>query len=99
MYLPCLLIYATLLSCAAVDYLVTIACRVPLLMDIGGELAARWLPGIAAGESRVAVGLEQNLLVEDAHLADLLLLQSGPAVHAARMSFHDITYRPRADTL
>ena len=47
----------------------------PLLRQIGGELAGSWLPGIAAGEAKVVVGLQQNLLVEDAHIADLLLLQ------------------------
>lgn len=55
---------------------------VPLLQDIGGELAAQWLPGIAAGEARVVVGLEQNLLAEDAHVADLLLLQKNGVIHA-----------------
>ena len=54
----------------------------PLLQDVGGELAAHWLPRIAAGEARVAVGLEQNLLVEDAHVADMLLLQRGAAWYA-----------------
>ena len=54
----------------------------PLLRDIGGQLASDWLPRIAAGEARVAVGLEQNLLVEDAHVADLLLLQRGDAWYA-----------------
>ena len=55
----------------------TALVAVPLLRDIGGELAAQWLPKIAAGEAKVVVGLEQNLLVEDAHVADLLLLQQG----------------------
>lgn len=56
---------------------------VPMLQEIGGDLAAQWLPKIAAGEARVVVGLEQNLVVEDAHIADLLLLQRGDAVLAA----------------
>jgi alkylation response protein AidB-like acyl-CoA dehydrogenase len=56
---------------------------VPMLREIGGELAATWLPKIAAGEARVIVGLEQNLLVEDAHVADLLLLQRGDRIVAA----------------
>ena len=55
----------------------TALVAVPLLRDLGGELAAEWLPGIAAGESKVVVGLERNLLVEDAHVADLLLLERG----------------------
>jgi len=54
----------------------------PLLRRVGGGLAATWLPRIAAGEAKVVVGLEQNLLVEDAHVADLLLLQRGEAWYA-----------------
>ncbi|MDP5063525.1 MAG: acyl-CoA/acyl-ACP dehydrogenase [Haliea sp.] len=50
---------------------------VPLLQDLGGELAAHWLPLAASGEARVIVALEQNLLAEDAHVADLLLLERG----------------------
>lgn len=56
---------------------------VPMLREIGGELAAQWLPRIAAGEAAVVVGLEQNLVVEDAHIADLLLLQRGDTMLAA----------------
>jgi alkylation response protein AidB-like acyl-CoA dehydrogenase len=54
----------------------------PLLARLGGDLASTWLPGIATGEAKVIVGLEQNLLVEDAHIADLLLLQRGDAWYA-----------------
>jgi alkylation response protein AidB-like acyl-CoA dehydrogenase len=61
----------------------TVLVAAPMLRDIGGELAAQWLPGIASGEAKVVVGLEQNLLVEDAHVADLLLLQRGDQVIAA----------------
>jgi alkylation response protein AidB-like acyl-CoA dehydrogenase len=60
----------------------TALVAVPLLRQLGGELAADWLPRIAGGEAKVVVGLEQNLLVEDAHVADLLLLQRGDAIHA-----------------
>jgi alkylation response protein AidB-like acyl-CoA dehydrogenase len=56
---------------------------VPMLSAIGGELAAQWLPKIAAGESKVVVGLAQNLVVEDAHIADLLILQQGETLVAA----------------
>jgi alkylation response protein AidB-like acyl-CoA dehydrogenase len=55
---------------------------VPLLQDIGGELAAHWLPRVAAGEARVVVGLEHTVLVGDALVADLLLLQKEGAIHA-----------------
>jgi len=60
----------------------TVLVAVPLLRDMGGQLAGEWLPRIAAGEAVVAVGLEQNLLVEDAHIADLLLVQRGDAWYA-----------------
>ncbi len=55
----------------------------PLLNDLGGELAAEWSPRIAAGEAKVVVGLQQNALVEDAHVADLLILQRGGDLIAA----------------
>ena len=60
----------------------TALVAVPTLTGIGGELAADWLPRIAAGQAKVVVGLEQNLLVEDAHVADLLLLQRGAELFA-----------------
>jgi alkylation response protein AidB-like acyl-CoA dehydrogenase len=61
----------------------TAMVAVPMLVEIGGDLAAQWLPKVAAGEAKVIVGLEQNLLVEDAHVADLLLLQRGDSIVAA----------------
>ncbi len=61
----------------------TAMVAVPLLRELGGDFAAQWLPKVAAGEARVVVGLEQNLLVEDAHVADLLLLQRGDELVAA----------------
>lgn len=61
----------------------TVLVAAPMLRDLGGELAAQWLPRISSGEAKVVVGLEQNLLVEDAHVADLLLLQRGDQVIAA----------------
>jgi alkylation response protein AidB-like acyl-CoA dehydrogenase len=56
---------------------------VPMLVEFGGELAAQWLPRIVAGEAKVVVGLRQNLVVEDAHVADLLLIQQGDTLFAA----------------
>ena len=55
---------------------------VPMINALSDELKAEWLPKIAAGEAKVAVGLEENLLVEDAHVADLLILQKGDELHA-----------------
>lgn len=61
----------------------TVLVAVPLLRDCGNaELAAQWLPRIAAGEARIAVGLDCNPLVADAHVANLLLLQHGDELHA-----------------
>lgn len=54
-----------------------------LLRDAGNAaLAAEWLPRIAAGEARIAVGHPVNPLVADAHIADLLLLPRGEEIHA-----------------
>ena len=61
----------------------TALVSVPVLGKIGGDLAAQWLPRIAAGEAKVIVGVEQNELVEDAHVADLMILQQGENVVAA----------------
>jgi alkylation response protein AidB-like acyl-CoA dehydrogenase len=60
----------------------TVLVAVPMLKELGGDLAETWLPKIASGEAKVIVGLEQNLLVEDAHVADLLLLERGGEVFA-----------------
>ncbi len=54
----------------------------PLLASLGGDLAANWLPKIAAGEAQVAVGLAEAGLVADADRADLLLLQRDGWLHA-----------------
>jgi alkylation response protein AidB-like acyl-CoA dehydrogenase len=54
-----------------------------LLRDAGhAALAAEWLPRVAAGDARLAVGHPINLLVADAHVADLLLLADGDAIRA-----------------
>jgi len=55
----------------------TSAVAVPLLRDLGGALADEWLPRIAAGEARIAVGHPALRFVEDAEGADLLLLPHG----------------------
>ncbi|MBU71583.1 acyl-CoA dehydrogenase family protein [Spongiibacter sp.] len=55
----------------------------PLLAECGNaELAAEWLPKMASGDARVVVGLGINKLVEDAHCADLLLLEQDGAIYA-----------------
>ncbi len=69
----------------------TALVAVPLLQQIGGELAAEWLPRIAAGEAKVVVGIAENGLVEDAHVADLLLLEDGARLVAATQA--EVTLR------
>ncbi|MEP5567022.1 MAG: acyl-CoA dehydrogenase family protein [Halioglobus sp.] len=75
----------------------TALVAVPLLTDIGGELAEQWLPKIAAGDAKVVVGLEQNMLVEDAHVADLLLLQQGDSLVAASADAVDLSLNESVD--
>ena len=54
-----------------------------MLRDAGNAaLAAAWLPRVAAGDARLALGHPVNPLVADAHVADLLLLPHGEEIHA-----------------
>ena len=59
-----------------------VAVAAPLLAELGGPVAEEWLPRMASGEARVAVGLECNPVVAHAAAADLLLLQRGDELHA-----------------
>lgn len=55
----------------------------PVLLASGNEgLQSEWLPKIASGEAKVMVGSALNPLVEDAHIADLLLLERDGAFYA-----------------
>jgi alkylation response protein AidB-like acyl-CoA dehydrogenase len=63
--------------------IVTSAVAVPLLVELGDEgLCERWLPGVSGGETRLAVGHPVSPFVEDADVADLLVLPHGDALHA-----------------
>ena len=75
----------------------TVMVAVPLLNDIGGELAAHWLPKVASGDAKVIVGLQQNLLVEDAHVADLVLIQQGETLYAATPDQVSLGYNESVD--
>ncbi len=75
----------------------TAMVAVPLLTALGGELADTWLPAIAGGEARVVVGLERNLLVEDAHVADLLLLERGGGLLALEPGQVTLRYNESVD--
>ncbi len=53
----------------------------PLLAALP-ELGNAWLPKIAAGEARVQVAIGDDALVEDAHIASLLILERSGALYA-----------------
>jgi alkylation response protein AidB-like acyl-CoA dehydrogenase len=74
-----------------------VAVAVPLLREVGGALATSFLPRIAAGEAIVAVGHPVSPFVEDAHVADLLLLAAGDELHAVRPADARITEQPAND--
>jgi len=63
-------------------------------LPAGHTLAAEWLPKIAAGEARLAVGGPLNPRVADAHVADLLLLHHNDEVHAVPQSAVKLVANP-----
>jgi alkylation response protein AidB-like acyl-CoA dehydrogenase len=71
----------------------TAAVAAPLLAELGGDLAARWLKPLAVGEAIVAVGHPISDLVDDAPIADLLLLARDGALHA--LTPDDVTNTPQ----
>jgi alkylation response protein AidB-like acyl-CoA dehydrogenase len=81
-----------------VPLVATAAVAVPLLVELGdADLAARWLPPIAAGQALVAVGHGASPYVTDADRADLLLLPHGEEVHALDPSEVRVTRQPGND--
>jgi alkylation response protein AidB-like acyl-CoA dehydrogenase len=75
----------------------TAAVAVPLLREIGGALAEEWLPRVAAGDAVVAVGHPISPFVEDAHVAELLLLAWDGELHAVHRGDACITEQPAND--
>jgi len=77
----------------------TTAIGVPLLVEAGSEaLQKEWLPRVAAGEAVLTVALHGTRLVTDAHIADLLLLQTPDgAVHAVGKDRFSATWQPSLD--
>jgi alkylation response protein AidB-like acyl-CoA dehydrogenase len=75
----------------------TATVAVPLLREVGGALAADWLPRIAAGDAIVAVGHPVSPFVEDAHVADLLLLAHEDELHALKRGDAKVTEQPAND--
>ncbi|WP_269617681.1 acyl-CoA dehydrogenase family protein [Zhongshania sp. BJYM1] len=71
---------------------------VPTIMEVGDSaFAEQWLPKIASGEAKVVVGLEVNNLVEDAHIADLLILEKAGAVYAVEAGAVELRYNESID--
>ncbi len=76
----------------------TVLVAVPLINALSDDAVKfAWLPRIASGEAKVAVGLSENLLVADAHIADLLLLQNGDEIHAVTKSQVQLTHNESID--
>jgi len=68
-----------------------------LLADVGGEIAERWLPKLAAGAAVATVGHPINPVVADAHVADLLLLPRDGGLYAVERGDARITEQPCSD--
>jgi alkylation response protein AidB-like acyl-CoA dehydrogenase len=70
-----------------------------LLKKLPSDIALKraWLPRIAEGKARVAVGHPVNLLVADAAMADLLLLWHNDEVHALTRDQVELTLNPSID--
>jgi alkylation response protein AidB-like acyl-CoA dehydrogenase len=75
----------------------TAAVAAPLIAELGGELAARWLKPLAVGEAIAAVGHPVSPFVDDAHVADLLLLERDGELHAVAPSGVRLIPQPHND--
>ena len=76
----------------------TAAVGVPLLRGLDSkELGERWLGGVAAGEVILAVGHSVSPFVNDAHIADLLLLPHDGEIHAVPREKAALTHQPSND--
>jgi alkylation response protein AidB-like acyl-CoA dehydrogenase len=81
--------------------LATAYVAVGLLNSLPEDSPARttWLPGIADGSARVAVGHPVDPLVADAHVATLLLLHHQDEVHAVPAGAVSLTANPSIDPI
>ncbi len=76
----------------------TVLVAVPLIASLTNDtFKTEWLPKIADGSAKVAVGLELNLLVEDAHVADILIMQKGSALYAVDPKAATIEFNASVD--
>lgn len=68
------------------------------LVEVGTEpQREKWLPMIAAGEAVVTLGLEDQLLVTDAHVAEVIVLARGDQLHAVPADHFTATAQPAFD--
>jgi alkylation response protein AidB-like acyl-CoA dehydrogenase len=72
---------------------------VGLLNALGSDsaISETWLPRVAKGSARVAVGHPENPLVADAHVAALLLLCANDEIHAVAPDDVKLTANPSLD--
>jgi len=75
----------------------TALVAVPVLSSLGGEVASQYLPQVASGELRVAVGCAENVLVEDAAQADLLLWAEPEAFYVLTPDQFTTRHNPSVD--
>jgi len=75
----------------------TAAVAAPLLVELGGDLASRWLKPLAVGEAIAAVGHPVSPFVDDAHVADLLLLERAGELHAVLPATATLVAEPASD--
>jgi alkylation response protein AidB-like acyl-CoA dehydrogenase len=75
----------------------SIAVAAPLLAEASPELAAEWLPKVAAGEATLAFAHDINPFVLDADIADLFLVAKDGALYAIPKSAATLTEAPSAD--
>jgi alkylation response protein AidB-like acyl-CoA dehydrogenase len=75
----------------------TAAVGAPMLREIGGALADRWLGQVAAGAALIAVSHPVNAFTANAHVADLLLLARGEEIHAIARADAQLEAQPCND--
>ncbi|CAH0991263.1 Acyl-CoA dehydrogenase [Sinobacterium norvegicum] len=76
----------------------TVLVAVPTLANSSNEaLKAAWLPKVAEGSAKIAVGLAQNLLVEDAHVSDLIIMEKAGVLYAVEQADATLEYNPSVD--
>lgn len=73
------------------------AVAAPLVRELGGATAERWLAPLGAGQAIAVVGHPANPFVTDAHLADLLLLARGDELHALERDAVRLVHQPAND--